>query len=250
MKRPLVLCACCVIILLSFGFGCKKSPPPVQNADYLNDITSLKTLATRPPLVIETVQTTSQNETSSTSPLNAELATLRSAIARLGKVNTFRATLSVPTPNGIVTGSVEYVRAIGMHGLLNLSDGVRSEVFLTETKVLFRTNTKSAWSDLTGTEDGKQVAALFKNSFSMGNDGEQIFIPSGAFIVGVGNDPSGCRLYIYTQPDQQGRTQICVREGLPVRLASETAHGIVEVRYSDFNKFIQLQVPAGGSVSK
>ncbi|MDO8584483.1 MAG: hypothetical protein Q7R83_04885 [bacterium] len=241
MKRSFAIFFALLIALPFFGFGCKKSAPTAQHNEYLNDISPLQNLSTRPPLVIETVQPQLKNATSSASPLDPQLEDIRLAINKLSKVNTFRATLSVPSPEGIVTGNVEFVRGVGLHGLLFMPGNIQSEVYLTDSQVFFRQDSKSAWSNLSGTPDGNEVAALFKTSFSL--DNEKITIPEGAHIVGVGNDPSGCRLYIYTQPERTGRTQICIRDGLPTKLISQTELGNIELQYTDFNKTIPLSPP-------
>ncbi|HEU0051407.1 MAG TPA: hypothetical protein VFQ60_05135 [Patescibacteria group bacterium] len=240
-RHSFLLLICSLVLLSAFGFGCKKTPPPTQHNSYLDDITPLTRMVGSKP------KQTTQPQAPQPAPVpqkapDQNLIALKQAVQQFGSVKSFRASLVIPTAAGSVTGTVEFARGTGLHGMLNLPEAIVTEIYLLGNSVLFRANT-STWTDLSGTTEGKQVADLFQNAFSVSDGNADITIPADAQIIGTGTDPSGCRLFIYAARSQAGTTQVCVKNGLPIRFLSQAPLGNVEVSYRDFNQPIRIQSP-------
>ncbi len=235
-----------VILLLVFpllGFGCKKDPVIKPGTNYPVDAAYP---VVRKPSTDKTAATVTSTQ-NKTQPVTAptkkdpDITYLQKVMENFDAANSFRATLSIPIKDGTATGSVELSRATGLHGKLAMPTNITTEIYLVGSDIFFRANT-STWENLTNTEEGKQLAELFRIAFSVDGSGSTA-IPDTAQIMGTGRDPSGCKLYVYTEPDRNGSNQICVKDDLPVRVVSQMDYGNVEVYYRDFNQPITITAP-------
>jgi len=220
--------------LILFGFGCKKPAAPKMYTDF--EAMMPKT----PALVQKTTAPAAAPTPTKTADPNAYY--LREVMKNFDRVKSYKAVVTIPTPDGPVTGNIEFVRTTGLHGLLLFSQNRKTEIYLLGEDIYFRVNT-SSWENLSATPEGKQVSVLFQSAFSLGDNGSAAILPESARVVGTANDPSGCRLFLVASDSPQVPLQICVKNDLPVRVTSPASAGPVEVRYSDYDKPITLVAP-------
>ena len=217
--------------LALFGFGCKKMPAPKPFVNFENALASLPRV-TAPQLAATSTHA---------KPADPNIIYLRSVMKNFDKASSFRADVTIPSPQGNVTGNIEVVRATGLHGTLRFPQNRTTEIYLLGSDVFFRANT-STWSNLGATDEGKQVSSLVRAAFSLSDNESAAVLPDSARVVGTANDPSGCRLFLIAS-DQPGTTQICVKNELPIRLISPSPQGDVTANYRDFGKTITLTAP-------
>jgi hypothetical protein len=176
-----------------------------------------------------------------------EVLYLRQVIRNFTQVQSFRATMTVPTDAGTARGEVEFARARGLHGTLTLptSDVPPTELYLIADHVYFRSGT-STWLDLFGTAEGVRVMEIFRSAFSLSPNTTSTFISDSARMTRVTDDPEGCKRHTFTQfvPTGERETMfICVKDNLPAIIGTVTANGPIEIRYRDYNQPVPLVHP-------
>jgi hypothetical protein len=233
MKRPLLIVP--LLVLSLFGFGCKKEEPapvnpPVPNAE--------APTATSVPV---------------TAPVNVgvsrDVLYARQVLRNLSEANAFRASMVVPTANGIVTTNLDYNRMSGILGTIQIptADGGKqtADLFASDSEIWFRQGT-STWQNLTNTPDGKNFQTVFQNAFNY-QDRYQSTVADTATLTSKTDDASeGCSRYAFTQPTENGGTQtftLCVTADLPVYLTIDGPFGQIEVHYKDVNGAVDVKKP-------
>ncbi|MSR85068.1 hypothetical protein EXS71_01335 [Candidatus Uhrbacteria bacterium] len=241
MKKSLTLLAAFIFGLTLFGFGCKKDT--AMNKASINSFDQPATTSTQP---IKKPTTPTQPTPAAPAP-SSDILYLKQVMKNLLQVRSFRASMSVPSTDGTLTGEIEFVRQGGLHGTLNLPGQITSEVYLLGQDIFFRTGT-STWINLSAKPEGKKAAELFQSAFSLNADETSIPISNSARVLGISDDPQGCKLYTITQSKSDGsgpqQSQICVKNDLPVYLKAPGDQGIVQVSYRDFNTDIKLNPPS------
>jgi hypothetical protein len=224
-----------LLLIAVFGFGCKKAEPtpatpPVPNAE--------APTATSVPV---------------TAPVNVgvsrDVLYARQVLRNLSEANAFRASMVVPTANGIVTTSLDYSRANGILGTIQVptADGGKqsADLFANDAEIWFRQGT-STWQNLTNTPEGKNFQTVFQNAFNY-QDRYQSTVADTATLTSKTDDASaGCSRYAFAQTSENGGTQtftLCVTADLPVYLTIDGPFGQIEVHYKDVNGTVDVKRP-------
>jgi hypothetical protein len=173
---------------------------------------------------------------------------LQQVMRNLGKAETFRSTVGVPFEGGKADLSIDFNRAIGLYGRMRIDaddDLSISDVFFSDTASYFRVNT-STWTNITDTDEGNVVKALFRGVTSQSFNANS-FVSPYARIEEKTDHESGCTLYAFRQYNEQKARvelyQICVKNDFPAFVVTETPFGPQTVTYSDVNAFVDVQHP-------
>lgn len=175
---------------------------------------------------------------------------MREALANLSRITSFRANLSIPTgEQTAIRGDLEVNRDGGWHGTLTVPGAPASELYVFGSDVYVRNGT-SSWTNVGLTGEGARLATFFHSALAGDEERPTITILDSAKIVSVGDDPSGCILYTFSQAAADGTTitaRICIADKLPTLIAVDTPTGPIEIRYRDFNQEITLWPPTDGN---
>jgi len=233
MKRSPLLVS--LLALAVFGFGCKPAQPqtpPVPNA-------------TAPVTQPASVPVTND----APAGVSRDVLYARQVLRNLSQASTFRASMNVPTANGLVATNLDYNRDTGLYGTIQIpgtSGGSQTaNLFANDKEIWFRQGT-STWQDLSNTQDGKNFQAVFQNAFNY-QDRYQSTVSDTATLTSKTDDPAaGCQRYAFSQPTDNGGTQtftLCVNADLPVYLTIDGPFGQIEVHYRDVNGKVEVHKP-------
>ncbi|MBM3204454.1 hypothetical protein FJZ48_00520 [Candidatus Uhrbacteria bacterium] len=254
-RRHLAFMLSCSCALVLFGFGCKKSAPVGVVPEPIIHLQPVGTPVPLPKATPPSSATPEPKKPNVTTPSpqtppahddysDQQIIYLRKVMANLNSASSFRADLTIPSDDNVASGTIEFVRSVGLHGLLSIGGSLQAEVYIVGADVLFRSNT-STWTNIGNTTEGAQVKQLFQSTLS-GTDQAGITISETARFSPTKDDPSGCRLYSFTQYTPEGNKlplKVCVKNDLPVSISSPAAGGTVEIRYRDFNQWITISPP-------
>lgn len=233
----------CLLVLSASGFGCKKRERP-NPAQSLLESSQLTTFATPNPEP-EPVRYKSKEKGDRITP--PEVLEMRQSLRNLSEADHFRATLSIPAPEGKAKGELEYVKNQGFHGTLFINDQFISELYSLNGQLYFRHAT-SSWENLTDNPNAKLAADAFREALRLPDN------PNGAIrdntrITKTSNDPAGCKAYDFWQVNTSGEKEtyrFCLKDGYPTSILKKTRDGDLEIRYRDLNADIKLVAPVLG----
>ena len=254
-RRIFAFTALCALLVLA-GFGCKKYDP-AENArlqalkrgpQWLNENLAKKELENQ---VKNTVNTNTRG-TNNTSDVDrqkyaSELPYLTQVFKNLAGVNSFRATMSVPSATGNQsTIETEFVRGKGIHATLTEPTIDPLELYFVGDNAFYRSGT-STWLNLASTAEGVKAIGVLKAAMSVDPKGEtKTILFSSAIILSVTDEAGGCKRYVVTQYDENGDKQnldICVKNSLPSTISTISAGGVSNISYRDLNQPIPFNPP-------
>ncbi len=235
-----------LLLLPLLGFGCRKplAPPSLAWRNSSSSSSSLPPSASLPslPALRPHLGRTPHPDKR---PVAPEILYLRQAWHNLLGLKSFRAHLTLPGEQGLITGTIDYVRDHGLHGTLQINDHLTTEIFLRGDQVYFRSNT-SSWENMSYTPEGDRLAVFFQIAFPSRSDPHQPLISDSARILETKDDPSGCKRYTFSEyglGDKKDFTSMCIQNNLPLRVTSYYSDGTTDVQYQDFDAPITLPSP-------
>lgn len=232
-----------LLILTLSGFGCKKRTPTTVT-DSLLQSGQLTTFATPNPEP-EIPKYKSKEKGDRVTP--PEVIEIRQTLRNLSEADHFRASLTIPAPEGKAQGELEYVRSQGFHGSLSINSQFISEVYSLNNQLYFRHGT-SSWENLTNDENAKMAASGFEQALKLPDDPNSA-LRDNTRITKTEMDPSGCKAYELWQINTDGDKEnyrFCIKDGYPVSIIKKTRDGDLEIRYRDLDTPITLTVPKVG----
>lgn len=249
---------CLIVFLTLTGFGCKK-PKPLTLAPGEQPPSWLqKNLANNQPKKTDEAPSSLDPRyvewlKGKRTPLNEtvprQVLYLQQVMRNFSLAESFRARLSIPMEDRLVTGEVEYKKDRGMHGTLYSQGTPSLETFVIRDKVFAKSGATSTWLNLSHTDEGREAAALLKNAFRFSPAEEkENAISEHAKVLQVSEDPNGCTNYQVTQYGMasEGKSLfICVKNDLPVLITLIAPEGKTEIAYRDFGQDIPLNPPTG-----
>ncbi len=242
LRSHLVFASCCTLLLVG-GFGCRKPGTLTNVAPLPNTLpvtgapkTVPKQIAPTPPLAATTPEAPPKK---SSLP---DIIYLRGVLNRFAQSSSFRANFTAPLAQASASGTVEFVRNKGLHGVMDLPGPTRAEVIVLGVDVYFRSNT-SSWVNLGASSEGKQIAALFQSALSLNADNISDALTDTTEITAILNDPTGCRQYIFQPSATRNAMEICVKNDLPVRISSVIDQQMTQVHYRDFDQPMTIAAP-------
>jgi hypothetical protein len=231
------------LILSLSGFGCKQRARPSVSQSLLesNQLTSFATPNPEP----EAPRYVSKEKGDRMTP--PEVVEMRQSLRNLSEAERFRATLTIPSPEGKARGELEYVQSQGLHGTLFINEQFVSELYNLNNQLYFR-HGSSSWENLTGSEEAQDTANGFKEALQFSND-PNASIRENTRVTKTENDPSGCKAYTFWQINTSGNKEnyrFCIKDSYPVSIVKKTSDGDLEIRYHDINAKINLVMPKIG----
>lgn len=212
------------------GFGCKKTP----TYDYSTALNNLRA-PTRGAI------------TQPSAPVTPETANafdeVRRVVENLSQADSFRAHLILPTTDGSATGELEFEKEEGFHGTLQFPGALRTELYAIGSDLWFRAS-GADWTNLKNTPEGTNTAQMFRSAFTFGDVTSTLFLKEMKLVDTV-DDRDGCKRYVFERPSAEGgeTTNVCVKNNLPVYIASTSPTAHFEIRYRDFGQKIELKAP-------
>lgn len=230
------------------GFGCKK----IDYSQY-NHTGWSNTEVKLPTIAVDTKPAT----TAAPKPIDRkperqpeqEVLRLRDIMASFQKSQTYRADLTLGGPGGI-TGEIAYNREYGVFGKLTTANGFTSQMALQGDRVAVKSGT-STWREITGTDEGAQISSLFKSILSSGGSKGPLYPYINAHFVSLKDDPTrGCQMYTVSQfmgnMDSYQNVNFCVQNGLPTYFSIPSPDGLIEIKYHDVDKPVDVYFPLQG----
>ncbi|GEM_PF-1564119 len=232
-----ILSLFCALALM--GLGC--SNPATRNAQ------------NNPQIVPTEVKQTNTFDPNAPRPIDMEGPSPEGMIARqalqnLATAKSYRTTMVVPTASGTVTASADVNREQGIMGNLVVPSAqgqLTSDIYISGETVLFRQG-DSAWSDISKSEDGKQLTNLFQNALAPNGTDVTRIVSDNTRTIETKEDASGCTLYTLSQVNEAGKRipyQICIRNDIPSFLSLQTPAGVLTISYTDVNTNVEVKRP-------
>lgn len=235
-------------LLVLGGFGCKKQPVPTFHPDLYKTVSSSASANAAPQNTNELPANFGHipiPPEKADRYVPAEIVYLRQVLKNFANADSFRANMTFPSSDGITTGEIEYAKGKGLHGVLHIPGNNQTEVYLIGQDVFFRSNT-SSWLNLVGTTEGTRTSLLFLSAFSIGSNASSTYISDSARIIDVKEQPSGCKMYNFTQYTVSATKEtlhICVKDNLPTFVSVDTKNGGIDTSYRDYNTAIDIVSP-------
>jgi hypothetical protein len=235
MRATHLFLAAGTMSLALFGFGCKKP-------DQLPDVGVRPSTSAFGTPVLPNAPVAPKPKPKPSAEREVAIANLSKALQALGQTNSFRSQLIAQTPNGSLTGDLEYTKTQGFHGKLRLPGPVDAEILVTDADVFFRTGT-SSFQSIKDTQQGMELGQLTRAQFDVAQATSSIFT-ADTQLLDVRED-FGCRLFVFERDinNTTETNQFCVKDGLPIYISSATPDRRLEFRYRDFNQPIQFPKP-------
>lgn len=229
MRRPPLSLLLPLVLLPLLGFGCKERrsdeaffapgglafAPPPKREPYVSKKTKEDTAA-------------------------REVVELRQILANLQRAQSYRSRIRTPASNGNVAAELLFSKRNGLHGILQLADGNRSELFLRNQTIFVRYGS-STWENITGDAEAATIRDQLADTLFVNEDGTSgLLLRDSAKLTSIKDDPAGCKLYAleqtFFQPEKlTQKLEICTKNGYPARIKSVTPQGTVEISYDRFD---------------
>lgn len=170
---------------------------------------------------------------------------LELAVKNFRASKTFRASISQPTAEGIVTGEVKYVKPLRLHAVLTPPDKKILEMIIIGGTVYVRTGAET-W-EMTNNAFAKTYGQAFFSSMLASDDTLASFGVADDAAISVKTDNiKKCKLYQmqYKQEDKDLSIQFCVNNvSQIISMITETKDGTVTANYKDFNAMFLIERP-------
>lgn len=213
-KTPLfVLIAISALLLAACGGGKKEAAAPTARADGGGAA-----------------------QATATAPSAATGDDIKKLYENFAKVKSFRATMKVEAGGQTQEGSMEVVLPDKMHLKMTVA-GQQVEMIMIGTDTY--TKVGGSWTKMT--VPGMDAAALDIDDLS--KDFQEASTSSAAQKGGTDTvNGKRCQIYTITETDG-GKTELCIADGLPLRVVIQSSDSKVTMTFSDFNANIEIKAP-------
>lgn len=233
---PVLILVCSLALL---GLGCRR---PGTNTNSANT-----------QVIPKTTEATKPFDPNAPRPVDNEGPSPEGVLARVALKNlsiakTYRASMVIPTASGTVKASADVNRDQGIMGKLEVPSAqgtLTSEIYISGETVFFRQNT-STWTNISGTDEGKQFTTLFENALAPNGTDVSRIVADNTRTISTSEDATGCTLYTLSQVNANGKRipyKICLRNDLPSYISLQTTAGVLTISYTDINGQVQIQRP-------
>lgn len=236
-----------LLVLSMSGFGCKEPAARTVPASLFENsqLSAFSTPNDEPPAPIYKSRGLPERG------IPAEIVEMRQTLRNLGKANQYRASMRIPTPQGIAKGELEFVRGQGFRGMLSINDQFISELYKIKGQIYFRHGT-STWANMTQDDEAKTAASGFEQALAFSTEATSSLRDSARITKTEQDTALSCKAYEFWQINtnsEKDSFRFCLQNGYPISIKKMTSDGDIEIAYRDFDKPIILTVPTLGTTT-
>jgi hypothetical protein len=170
---------------------------------------------------------------------------LEQGIKNFRAAKSFRASISQPTAQGVITGEIEYVKPLRLHAVLTEADQQVSELIIIGGTVYVR-KSKNTW-EMSNNAFAKGFGQTFFSSMLVSDDTLASFgIEDNESITVKDDNSKHCKNYstMYKQEEKKFNIQFCLNDqNQIVNMVTENEDGSMTASYKDFNALFLIERP-------
>ena len=228
MGRSKVVTLCALACIAVIGAGCVRRP----GQPFFSSATPTWAI---PP---------SPAESDAPAPSNPK-EELKMALDAFKALTSFRATVSLPTKDGVLTGSLDFQKPDRFHATIKTGNVEPIEIIIVKDSLYLR-NKEISWIDFSKKSGSKDVSNSLKAALSGDSSLDKLVLGDAAEIKKTMDEDAQCVQYSTTLKTEKGEqipVDVCVANGLPKRVTMTTAQGAFIVDYHDYNAIFLIERP-------
>jgi len=161
------------------------------------------------------------------------------------ETKSYKTTFRLPTKDGIVKGTLDYVRPDRYQGTTQLNDSPMAQIVIVGKNLYLKVG-ELRWADMTDTKVGKTLIQNMKNAVQ-GNAAFNQEQSAKLNVISRQNDElNSCILFTAQLSDAKPDAppiKICAKNGLPKYFEIETNLGVYHVDFYDYNSIFLIERP-------